>query len=362
MPMTRSERIERIFCGELPERVPFVLKGWRVPFCRAERVLRNDGMGIIDAAGVYSVQSPNVTSESHAFAEGGVACVRTIVKTPVGELSSVTRRLGSEKTESTTWTVEPMFKRPEDYRVLRYIVGDQQPEPAYEGFLKAQRQMDGEAFFKTGAPGIALHTIMYTYLGIETFAVEWAERRDEVLALNDLMVEKHRRIYEIVAGSPALVVQLGGNYSSEVLGKDRFVDFVLPHWEEASGILHEGGKQAGCHLDANNRLWAKEVGASGLDWIEAFTPSPDTDMSVAEARAAWPGKTLFINYPSSVHLQPAPVIEQTTKQILRDCAPGDRFIVGITENVPENRWRESFRTILDTCNRFGTTPIDPNGF
>lgn len=360
--MTRSQSIERIFQGELPEYVPFVLKGWRVPFCRAERKLRNDGMGVIDSAGVYAVRSPNVTTESHGYTENGIAYTRTTVRTPVGDLFSVTRRLGSEKTESTTWTVAPMYKRPEDYKVLRFIVEDQQPVPAYEGFLKAQQQMDGEAFFKTGAPGIALHTIMYSYLGIETFSLEWADRRDEILELNELMTEKQRRIYEIVADSPALVVQLGGNYSSEVLGRDRLKDFVLPHWAEACSILHDGGKLPGCHLDANNRLWAKEIGESDLDWIEAFTPAPDTDMTVADAREAWPGKTMFINYPSSVHLQPAEGIEKATKQILRDCAPGDRFIIGITENVPENRWRESFRTILDTCKEYGRAPIDPESF
>ena len=178
--MTRSQAIERIFHGEFPEYVPFVLKGWRIPFCRAERQLRNDGMGVIDSAGVYGVRSPNVRSESHGYTQGGIAYTRTVVKTPVGELSSVTRRLGSEKTESTTWTVEPMFKRPEDYKVLRFIVQDQEPVPAYEGFFKAQKQMDGEAFFKTGAPGIALHTIMYSYLGIETFALEWADGRRSI--------------------------------------------------------------------------------------------------------------------------------------------------------------------------------------
>ena len=113
----------------------------------------------------------------------------------------------------------------------------------------------------------------------------------------------------------------------------------------------------GCHLDADNKLWAKEVGDSGLDWIEAFTPAPDTDMTVAEARKMWHGKVLFINFPSSVHLEKASVIEETTKQILKEAAPGDRFIVGITENVPENRWRESFYTILKTINRYGKLPI-----
>ena len=142
-----------------------------------------------------------------------------------------------------------------------------------------------------------------------------------------------------------------------MLGKERFVDYVLPHWEEITAILHEGGKLVGCHLDANNKLWAQEVGDSGLDWIEAFTPAPDTDMTVAEARKMWPGKVFFINFPSSVHLEEASFIEETTKQILKEAAPGDRFIVGITENVPDNRWPESFHTILKTLNKFGRLPI-----
>jgi uroporphyrinogen-III decarboxylase len=229
--------------------------------------------------------------------------------------------------------------------------------PAYKPFLKAQQQIGGDAFFKTSAPGSPLHSIMYDIMGIDTFSTEWAERRDRVIALHDAMVENQRDIYSIVAESPAMIVQCGGNYAPEVLGKQRFIDYVLPHWEEVNAILHKGGKLVGCHLDANNKLWAKEVGESQLDWIEAFSPYPDTDMTVAEARNIWPEKVLFINFPSAVHLEEPRVIEETTKQILKEAAPGDRFIIGITENVPDSRWRESFHTILKTVNKFGRLPI-----
>lgn len=356
--MTCAERLEAVFRGEMVDRVPFALKGWRTASCRAERDLRNDGMGILDSCGVYKTRSPNVQTEVLNYVENGQALQRTVIKTPMGTLTSVSRRIATEKTESTSWLIEPPFKRPEDYKVLQFIARDRRYEPAYEGFLRAQAQMDGDAFFKTAAPGMALHTIMYSYMDVELFSVEWAERRDEVIALHEAMAANQRPIYEIIAKSPALVVQCGGNYASEVLGKQRFVDYVLPHWDEVCGILHKGGKLAGCHLDANNRLWAKEVGASGLDWIEAFSPTPDTDMTVADARKAWPGKTLFINFPSSVHLESPEVIAAVTRRILEEATPGDRFAIGITENVPEHRWRESFRTILDTCNAYGALPID----
>jgi len=356
--MTCAERMEAIFRGERVDQVPFVLKGWRVPSCQTERELRNDGMGIMDSCSVYHTRSPNVSTETIQYSENGQALQRTIVKTPVGEVTWVSRRIATEKTEATTWLIEPPFKGPEDYKVLRFMAEDKVYEPAYEGFLKAQAQMAGDAFFKTTAPGIGLHNIMYTFMDVEIFSLEWADRRDELIALHEAMEENQRDIYRIVAQSPALVVQCGGNYASEVLGKQRFIDFVLPHWEEVCGILHEGDKLVGCHLDANNRLWAEDVGASDLDWIEAFSPAPDTDMTVADARVMWPGKTLFINFPSGLHLESPEVIAAQTRQMLKDAAPGDRFIVGITENVPENRWRESFRTILDVCNEYGKLPID----
>lgn len=355
--MDCAERIEAIFDGELVDKIPFALKGWRIPECEMRETLLREGMCVIDSRGVYGSRSPNVSSEGETFEKDGMTYQRTTIKTPEGNLTSMSKRVPSPRTEGTSWRAEMMFKGPEDYDAIEFMVRDREYFPNYEPLLKAQEQNDGIAFFKTGAPGSPIHTIMYQIMGIETFSIEWAERRDRVIALHDAMAESERAIFPIVAKSPAKIIQCGGNYSPEVLGKERFIDFVLPHWEEVAGIFHEEGKMLGCHLDANNKLWAKEVGASGLDWIEAFTPAPDTDMTVAEAREMWPGKVLFINFPSSVHIEKANVIEKVTKQIIKEAAPGDRFIVGITENVPENRWRESFSTILGTLNKFGKLPI-----
>jgi hypothetical protein len=96
-----------------------------------------------------------------------------------------------------------------------------------------------------------------------------------------------------------------------------------------------------------------------VDVIEAFNPSPDGDVSVAEARAAWPGKALSINFPSSVHLARTARIRSMTIDLLRGAAPGMGFVIGITENVPSDVMIESFATIAQTLNEFGRCPIDP---
>ncbi len=355
--MNCAEKIAAIFDGEFVDKVPFALKGWRTPRDETTEMLLKKGMCVVGSASVYSSYSPNVKGESETFEKDGATYHRSIIKTPKGNLTSMSKSVPSPRTESTSWRVEMPFKTPDDYDVLEFMARDRKYKPNYEAFLKAQESDDGTVFFKTGAPGSPLHTIMYQFMDMETFSIEWAERRDRIIALHDAMAENEREIFHIVAKSPAKVVQCGGNYSPEVLGKDRFMDFVLPHWEEVGAIFHEEGKMLGCHLDANNKLWAKEVGDSGLDWIEAFTPAPDTDLTLAEARKMWAGKVFYINFPSSVHVQSADVIAETTRQLLKESAPGDRFIIGITENVPDNRWRESFNTIMDTISEYGKLPI-----
>ena len=56
--------------------------------------------------------------------------------------------------------------------------------------------------------------------------------------------------------------------------------------------MHKKGKLIGCHFDADCMLLSEAIGNTELDDIEAFTPAPDTDMTLAEARKAWPGTVL----------------------------------------------------------------------
>lgn len=356
--MTGRDKLAAVFRGDMVDAVPFALKGWRVPSCTLERELRNRGMAILDAVSVVREHQPNVRRTTTSEVVDNVQHTTTVVHTPKGDLTTVTsRQLGTPRTEGTSWTSEYLFKSEADYDAVEFMVRDTEVQPNYDAYYRALDYVGTDAAFKTSAPGAPIHWLMYYLMGIETFSMQLVEHEDRVMALLDALRERDRNIFEIVAASPAERVQIGGNYTPDVLGKLRLRQYVVPHWEEACAILHEGGKQVGSHLDANNKLWAREIGDSGLDWIEAFSPVPDTDMTVAEAREAWPGKVLFINFPSAVHLAAPDVIRDTAEQLIREAAPGDRFIIGITENVPDNRWQISFPIILETCNTFGKLPV-----
>ena len=355
MGMTPRERVEAVLKGQRPDRVPFTAYEAMVPRCETERGLRNHGLCIVALApSVFRRISPHVNAEHVSYEEHEVSYLRTNIRTPSGDLHSLQRL---SPVGHGAWTVDYLFKGPENYRALEFMIRDEEYLPCYEQFAMAQEMMGGDGFLLVDIGGPPLHHIMEEFMGVEAFAVEWAERRDEVLRLYDLLVESRRKTYRLVAESPALAANYGGNVSPEVVGLTQFHLYYLPHYDEFADIMHHHDKVVGVHFDANTWLISDAIARSKIDYVEAFTPRPDTDMSVAEARTAWPDKVLWANFPTSVHQQPDETIEGTARQILFEAASGDRFMLGITERVPPDRWQDSLSAISRVLDNSGPLPL-----
>jgi EAL domain-containing protein (putative c-di-GMP-specific phosphodiesterase class I) len=91
---------------------------------------------------------------------------------------------------------------------------------------------------------------------------------------------------------------------------------------------------------------------SKLDFVEAFTPPPNCNVSVAEARAAWPEKRLWINFPSSVHIESEETIREATREIVRQAGDCKGFLIGVTEDVPREHIERSLTVILETLREY----------
>ncbi len=345
---TPRERVERVLHGESVLPVPFTIYESKFPQCAVERELRNRGMCIVKRdVQVYKIQYPHVKITQQVYWEGERQFTRTIYETPVGMLSTLGENAGF-----TIWYHERMYKRPEDYAVLRFLIADMVYEPTYDAFLRAEEAFGPDAIFRASFGLEPLQALISgIYMKMQDFCVEWMDRRDEVLALYELLVAKRRQLYPIVAQSPAGHANYGGNVVPSIIGPHVFDEYYVQHYDEAAEVMHRHGKLIGCHLDADSRLIAKAVGATDLDYIEAFTPAPDTDMTLAEARAAWPDKVLWLNFPSSVHLRSDAEVEAFTVNLLNGLDSCQGLIMGITEDVPENRWQGSCRAIMTGLER-----------
>ncbi len=344
--MTPRERVEAILNGRPADKVPLTIYEYKIPQCVVERQLRNEGLCIVERrVPTVITERPNVRIETHRYTEDEVVKVRTTYHTPVGDLYQI-----DQPADFTSWHLSKLFKSPDDYKPLMFLVQDEQYLPDYEEFAKAERERGEDFILRTSVGGTPLHTIMIHWMGHETFAVEWYERRDEVLKLYDAMVEKKRELYPLVARSPASHANYGGNEVPEVMGVERFAEYVVPLYNEAAEVFHKHGKLLGAHMDGNNKPWAHLIAGSGLDYVEAFTPAPDTDMSLADALGAWPDKVLWINFPSSLHVASIERIEEVTRDLIEQAGDTNRLIIGITEDIPADRWQQNLLTISRVIN------------
>lgn len=345
--MTPRKRIEIALKGGLSDCVPFTMYDCMIPKCTAEREMRNQGLCIVNRVNVFTTRMPNVKITSQTSHENGRAMIRTFYETPEGILSTLTQPAGF-----TSWRHELLFKNPDDYKAILFMIKDEVYEPIYDQVARAQADFGEDAIFRAGFGLEPLQTLISgNIMKTESFCVEWMDNRDEILKLYEAVVANRRKIYGIVAQSPLGHANYGGNVTPEIIGLETFEKYYVQHYNEAAEIMHKHGKLIGCHFDANCKLLSKTIAGTALDYIEAFTPAPDTDMTLAEARHAWPDKVIWLNFPSSVHLRSDADVEATTIDLLNQAGNINGLIMGITEDILPDRWQNICRAIMNGLER-----------
>lgn len=352
--MTPRERVETVLCGGRADRVPFTIYDGLLPRGEVEQQLRNDGVCVVARMEPFSVTVEGVAVEESHTDRDGTHYVRTRYETAEGQLSTVARTAGNAE---ETYHTERLFKGPEDYGALESLIRSRRYEPAYEAMGRAQETMRDSGVVVAELGYSPMHELMMSVMGLDRFAEEWAVRRDQVLRLYEALVEDRGRLYAVASGAPCLAVNYCGNVSAEVVGVERFEQYYVPNYDACAAVMHAAGKVVGVHFDANTWALTELIGATAIDYVEALTPRPDGDMTVAEARTDWHDKILWINVPYSLHLADPEEIGQALRQLMWEAAPGDRFMIGITEAVPGDSWQESFPAILRVINEDGALPI-----
>jgi hypothetical protein len=345
--MQPRERVERALRGEPVDRVPFTMYPSMIPQCSTERELRNRGLCIVKGVPAFKTRRPHVKETALTYWDGDREMVRRYLETPYGALTTLHEVAGF-----TNWYRERMFKRPEDYAALLFLIQDEVYEPTYDAFLETQEALGPDFIARAGFGLEPLQSLITgQMMDIQDFCVEWMDRRDEVLRLYSAIVANHRRLYSVVAASPALHANYGGNVIPEIVSPAIFRQYYSPHYNEAAEVMHAHGKLVGCHFDDDCKSLAPVIAQTDLDYIEAFTPAPDTNMTLGEARVAWPGKVLWLNFPSSLHLRPDAEVVQATVGLLSQLDSCRGLLMAITEDVPANRWQGSCRAIMDGLER-----------
>lgn len=350
--MNAKERIMAVLHHERPDRVPWTIYSGLLPRGEAERELRNLGLGLWVSCPICKAETPHVKLE--VSEEAGVT-TRTY-HTPVGSISSKHRT--DVGVVGTTWTVEHMVKGVADYEVARFIVEDTVYRPDYAALLEAQRMLGGDGVVVAWVGRSPLQRMLIELLGYTRWAIDQYRHPKEFNELLQAIEREERELYQIAADSPAEIMWCGDNINGVVTSPKLFEKYCVPFYNSQARLLHERGKILAVHMDGRVASLVEAIGKTEIDVVEAFTPPPMGDLPPDAAKKAWGDRfIIWMNFPESICLLGADALRSYTSELLGAIAPGEGFMLGVTENIPVDILGPSLRAITETMHERSRFPL-----
>jgi hypothetical protein len=122
------------------------------------------------------------------------------------------------------------------------------------------------------------------------------------------------------------------------MGPVNFRRWLVPLYRRIFEILNPADKRLLVHFDGKLRIIADQIAGLGFDGIDSFTQAPEGDMTVAEARACWPDKFLWIQANLDWYMRPEEQLALRVGQVVREAGPC-QYCLMISEDVPDDCMR-----------------------
>jgi hypothetical protein len=339
--MDLREQLAAFWAGERPDQIPYTIYQSKLPPVDHPVVQQMfaDGLGVTCFVPTWEVSyDASIDIRDDFTRQDGRQLHRQTWRTPVGEIFA---------TWTEDWHQKYFLATAEDYRVMMYIVEHTTLAAAYESFLEQDAALPPYAVAVPRMGRTPLQTILVDYAGLGNFALHLYEYEEEVRALYEALLVQFRRHIEIVAGGPGRYINVLENFTAETLGPRRYREFLLPVYEECFPLLQGAGKVVGCHYDGQLAVVKDLIAGAPIDLIESLTPPPEGDLSLVDARAAWPDKLFWAHINLGCYDLPAEELRRLVLGRIEEGAPdGRRLAFEVSEQLPA-RWLESMPVVLD---------------
>jgi uroporphyrinogen-III decarboxylase len=200
---------------------------------------------------------------------------------------------------------------------------------------------------------------MREILGYETFFYELADRPAEVESLIEVMKDLERRKLKLALESDLEIFNICANWSDDI-HTPVFRKYFIPWFQETCDFLHSYGRLAMAHVDGEMKRLNPMFIETGIDVAEAVTPAPQTRVPMKEFRQQLGDNVTIWGGIPSILFEPMYSdndFDDYIKQLFRDVAPGNRFIVGMGDNLPFDGDIERVGRVAELIDKYGRLPI-----
>ena len=373
--MTLRERILAVYRGETPDVVPFMLdlSHWyyqrhhlpwdlATAYTEPERSLidyhREVGAGFyLPNLGSFftSAFADDVKAVTERREQGGVRELVWRLETPLGTIERARR--WEERTYA--WGISQWgIHHERDLEVFADAMSRRTFTPCWDQYRAWADYVGDLGVVYLPAGYSAMGHLLHYWMGVEQVVYAAADCPALLHRAVDAIDANNLEMIDLLCASPAEVILLGDNFSSDIQSPRFFATWSRDFYAEALSRLRRAGKHTAVHIDGRLQGAIAMIRDAGADAGDAITPMPIGDLSPAQCRAeAGPEFILSGGVSPELWLPQTPlrVFERRVIAWLETRHDSPRLIAAAGDQVPpgadENRLRR-MRELIEEHGRF----------
>ncbi|HNC23672.1 MAG TPA: uroporphyrinogen decarboxylase family protein [Opitutaceae bacterium] len=279
--------------------------------------------------------------------------VRQII-TPHGTLQERWRWLPESFTEGP---VEHLLKGAADLPAYQFLHAHTRYEADYAFGLERGPQIGEAGLHLAYLPKSPFMQLVALDAGIIA-AVDMLDDAPALFAETLAVVEQsHDAAAALAVASPAELLMIPENLSSESVGPVLFEKFMRGYQEKWTARIRAAGKFSCMHLDGTLRGLLRQECTVGFDFIESLTPSPVGDLAVEDWKAFcgetptrfWGGIPGAYFAPSVSEAE----FERHVRATLAVMRTEPRYFLGVADQVPPDGLEHRLRRVAELVEEYG---------
>ena len=211
-----------------------------------------------------------------------------------------------------------------------------------------------------GAPTMFMPRMNVQCLYIEKMGVEKGinalfNHPQEIVCFFTALEESHLRLMDVINESPIDIINFGENIHAGTLSPSLFLQYHLPECQRRCDKLHSAGKFVSSHWDGDTKPLLPFVKETGLDAVEAITPSPQGDVSLQEIKSFLGDDIFLIDGIPAIYFDETfseHILIECTGQIIDMFAP--KLILGISDEISSSGDIERIRLVGDIVDNYNS--------
>lgn len=348
--LTPRERIMCVLQRKIPDRIPFGAYSFLLPRGSVERKLREKGCGIVHFEKVYATEIKNVEICVKEKWEDNEKITIRIYRTPLGDLYE---KIKIDPGYHSQWIKEFMIKKLSDYRIAKYIVENTVYHKNYDFFVEVEKNIGEDGILIANMDRTPLQKTLIELTGTERLCIDLYERPDIVEDFFNSLQKKQDEIYKIAADSPARIVHNWDNLTEDITEPRLFQKYCLPLYNRYARMLHEKDKIYVVHMDGKLNHLKELIKKTEIDVIESFTlPSAGGNLPIEKAKGIWKDKSIIANLPAFLCYKDENFIRKFIQDLLVK-VPKERFMIDVSEDLPQEFWRKTLLIVADAMQMYG---------